>query len=185
MKSFTPQVTQFLSSLTLIGGILVIFMVSNLILMRLFKITDLPLQKRLTRLLQNHGLLFAWIVAAIAMSGSLFYSDIAGYKPCILCWYQRILMYPQVFILGLALIRKKKDVIPYALILAIPGLLIASFHYFEQITNNPLIPCTTIGYSVSCTEKFFFSYGYITIPMMALTAFAMIILFLTYAQKKS
>ena len=133
---------------------------------------------------QKYGILFAWIVATIAMFGSLYLSDIAGLAPCILCWYQRILMYPQVFILGVASLRKKTDVIPYALALSIPGIFLSSFHYWEQITQNPLIPCKTVGYSVSCTEKFFMHFGYITIPMMALTAFVLITLFLLYAKRQ-
>src|SRR3989344_1348345 len=68
----------------------------------------------------ERGLLLSFIVAAVATLGSLFYSEIAGYEPCKLCWYQRILMYPLVLVLGIAWQRKDKNVIPY--VLAISGI---------------------------------------------------------------
>ncbi len=84
-------------------------------------------------------------------------------------------MYPQVLLLGIALFLDRKDVGVYSLSLSVPGGLIALFHYREQISASPISPCSTVGYSVSCSSHFVMQFGYITIPMMALTAFIMIL----------
>ena len=130
----------------------------------------------------KHGMFLAFIVALVAMLGSLTYSDILLYEPCKLCWFQRICMYPLVVLLGLGLIRKDSDVSFYALILAILGAPIAFYHYLVQL-GLVKAGCSTVGYSVSCAKYFTMSFGYITIPMMALTAFAMIIAFLALYRK--
>ena len=124
----------------------------------------------------ERGLLLSFIVAAVATLGSLFYSEIAGYEPCKLCWYQRILMYPLVLVLGIAWQRKDKNVIPYVLALSGIGAVIALFHYYLQLVpTTPLVPCSTVGIAISCTTREFTHFGYVTIPMMSLTAFLLII----------
>ncbi len=130
----------------------------------------------------KHGMFFAFIIALVAMLGSLTYSDILMYEPCKLCWFQRICMYPLVVLLGLGLVRKDSDISFYALVLAILGAPIAFYHYLVQL-GLIKAGCSTVGYSVSCAKYFTMSFGYITIPMMALTAFAMIIAFLALYRK--
>lgn len=127
----------------------------------------------------RHALWFGFIVSLVAMLGSLYFSDYLGYEPCKLCWYQRIFMYPQVFLFGLALWRREPfKVWAYSTFLSVIGGAIALFHYYSQMVDEPLItlPCTAIGYSASCAETFITSFGYITIPFMALTAFALLII---------
>jgi len=118
----------------------------------------------------------ALLFSATATLGSLYFSEIAGFEPCKLCWLQRIFMYPLPIILGVALWNSLKDSFKYVLPLSAIGLAIAAYHYYYQITGNPLIPCSTVGFSVSCSERFFTYYGYITIPWMSLSAFAYIFL---------
>lgn len=130
----------------------------------------------------KNGMFFAFIVALIAMFGSLTYSDILMYEPCKLCWFQRILMYPIVVLLGLGLLRKDSAIAFYGLILAILGAPIAVYHYLVQL-GLIKAGCSTVGYSVSCAKYFTMSFGYITIPMMALTAFGLIIVFLSLYRK--
>lgn len=112
--------------------------------------------------------LFAFLVAAVATTGSLWFSLGLGLVPCELCWYQRILMYPLVPLIGIAL-WKQEDVREYVLVLSIPGFGIASYHNYLQITPaegtcTSTVPCTVIQYEL---------YG-ITIPQMSLTAFGLI-----------
>lgn len=125
--------------------------------------------------LGKHAVVLAFIVALVSMLGSLFYSEVAGYEPCKLCWYQRIFMYSQVFILLIALIRRRQDVVDYCLGLSGIGSSIALYHYLGQITNTNL-PCSFVGYSSACSQRFVLEYGYITIPMMALTGFLLILM---------
>ena len=131
--------------------------------------------------LNKNTLLFAFVIALIATVGSLFYSEIAGYIPCKLCWYQRIFMYPLPILLGIALFKKDNKISHYVIPLSIIGGIISIYHYTTQILNNSVI-CS--AESASCASKIFFSYGYITIPIMALTAFALIIV-LTYITNKN
>lgn len=122
---------------------------------------------------RERSLLVAFIVSLLATLGSLTYSNIIGFAPCELCWFQRIFMYPQVILMGAALIRKDVSMRIYGLVLSVIGGAIALYHYLGQIGVASL-PCSATGYSVSCAEKFVLEFGYITIPVMALSAFLLI-----------
>lgn len=125
----------------------------------------------------RNGIKFAFIVALISTAGSLFYSNYAGFDPCTLCWYQRIFMYPEVVILGLALFKKDDKIIDYSLALSIIGLAISGYHnyiYFKGIHS------TVCSISEPCTIAYVLEFGYITIPMMAFTAFLLVIFFLLF-----
>ncbi len=137
------------------------------------------------KFLSSHALKLAFFVSLTATLGSLFYSDVAGFDPCKLCWYQRIFMYPQTVLLGLAQLKKDKNIIDYSLALSIFGFLIASYHYLMQIGWVPALNCAAIGYSASCSKEFVLQFGYITIPMMAMTAFSLIILLLGSTKLKN
>ncbi len=127
--------------------------------------------------LRKNYLLFGFIVSLGAMLGSLFYSEIMGYAPCVLCWYQRIFMYPQAFIFAFAMWKKDKRIATCSLMLSIIGGLIALYHYIFQIGFLGVSGiCDIIGYSSSCSEAFFTNLGYLTIPMMAFTAFVLLII---------
>lgn len=119
-------------------------------------------------------LISTYLISLIATLGSLYYSDVAGYTPCKLCWYQRILMYPQTILYLVALIKKDKTISIYGLVLSIVGGLLALYHYLLQIDVIHSTSCSTIGFSISCSERFSTTFGYITIPMMAFSAFALI-----------
>lgn len=118
----------------------------------------------------------ALVVTVLAMVGSLLYSEVIGYEPCKFCWFQRIFMYPQVVILGIAFFRREARVMAYIFALSCIGAVIALYHYLLQLGIVETAPCSAVGYGVSCSEIFVMSYGYITIPMMALSAFVLIIL---------
>ena len=120
------------------------------------------------------GLELSLVVALTATGGSLIFSEVLGLPPCKLCWFQRIFMYPLVPILALAVGKKDKQVAEYVLVVAAFGAVIAGYHYALQL--NPGLPttCGTVGLSVSCTENFFLALGYITIPLMSLSAFLLV-----------
>src|SRR4051812_43281559 len=79
------------------------------------------------RFFADNSILVAFIASGLAMAGSLTYSDVIGYAPCVLCWYQRILMYPQVLIMGMALGRKDSSVRIYGLVMSIAGAALAFY----------------------------------------------------------
>jgi disulfide bond formation protein DsbB len=137
------------------------------------------------RFVSNRAMIIAFIVSVVATLGSLTYSDVIGYEPCKLCWLQRICMYPQALLFGIALWRKDSGIRIYALGLSIVGALIALFHYIGQLGLNPLrLDCLAVGYSASCSKNFVLQFGYITIPLMALSAFILIGLSLHLSRKK-
>ncbi len=126
--------------------------------------------------LSENGFLLAFLVALTATAGSLYYSVIRGFIPCEFCYVQRIFMYPQAILLGIALWRKDYFMKFYGILLSTAGALIALNHVILQHTGSSLIPCSAVGQSVSCSKVFVIHLGYITIPMMALTAFVLMIL---------
>lgn len=157
-----------LSSLTVIGQIII----------ALVAVAFLIRNEKLLQFFGNNAILFSFIVAIIATLGSLFYSEIAGFEPCKLCWFQRIFMYPQVILLGIALWKKNGALTIYnSIVLSAIGVIIAGYHYLLQIGIAPELPCAAVGYSAACSQRFVMHFGYITIPMMALTAFLLIIVF--------
>ena len=174
MTSLVSFVNQFLSLLTLLSQIVIAaYVVLFLFYKNKRKIPFLPFFAR-------HALLLSFIVALTATLGSLFFSEIVKFEPCKLCWYQRIFMYPQVLLLGLALYKKTEEILDYSIALSLLGGSVALYHYLLQIGIIPAetFKCSTVGYSVSCTEKFATSFGYITLPLMAFTAFLTIALLL-------
>ncbi len=141
-------------------------------------------QNSVTRFLAKYGMLFAFLIALISTLGSLFYSMVAGFDPCELCWFQRIFMYPEVILLGIALIKKDKHIINYALTLSFFGGAISLYHnYMYYYAGGLNVFCQLSGVQVSCIKRYVFEFGYVTIPMMALTAFLLIIMFLMFSKK--
>lgn len=120
-------------------------------------------------------LYIAWIQSVIAMAGSLFFSEIMHFRPCVLCWYQRICMYPLVALLTVGILRKDKQVVWYVVPLAIIGWFIALYHnlLYYKILPESAAPCEV---GVSCTTKFFAWFGFITIPLLSFTAFTVILI---------
>lgn len=117
----------------------------------------------------------ALILSVIATGGSLFFSEVMLLPPCVLCWYQRILMYPLVLIFTVGLFRKAKESFIYGLSLSVTGLIIAIYHnllYYHLIPES-ITPCTS---GVSCTSRQIEWLGFITIPLMSLMAFLLITL---------
>lgn len=115
----------------------------------------------------------AWIQSIIATLGSLYFSEIKNYIPCVLCWYQRILMYPLVIIIAVGILRKDKKMYQYVLPMSILGWAIALYHNLLQwnILPETIAPCTL---AASCIVKHVGYFGFITIPVMSLTAFTVV-----------
>jgi len=134
------------------------------------------------RLFQTYGIYFAWVVSLIATGGSLYFSEILGFIPCTLCWFQRIFMYPQALLLGMAAYRNDRGIIPYIFPLTIIGGSISLFHYLEQKVPGfaSIAPCTV---GVPCAQAYIDWFGFITIPFLALVAFILITVFLWLARK--
>jgi disulfide bond formation protein DsbB len=118
-------------------------------------------------------LVSAWVISLIATLGSLYFSEILKFIPCHLCWFQRIFMYPQVVLLGIAVIRKEYGIARYSLALSVIGGTISLYHYLLQ--KVPFFQSHSISCGrIPCTGQYINWLGFITIPFLALVAFVLI-----------
>ncbi|MYL51173.1 disulfide bond formation protein B [Halobacillus litoralis] len=118
------------------------------------------------------ALFLLWATSLVATVGSLFFSEVLGYAPCELCWYQRILMYPLVLIYGTALWKKKWDVAFPGIIMSGMGMFVSIYHYMLQKIPS-LSAADTCGL-VPCNGQYINVFGFVTIPFLAGTAFIII-----------
>lgn len=129
----------------------------------------------------------AYAQSLAATLGSLYFSEIAGFPPCVLCWYQRICMYPILAIMTIGIIRKDRNVPYYVLPFSVVGMAIGIYHnlLYYNIIPESNAPCIL---GVSCTTKFIEWFGFVTIPLLSFSAFALItacMIFLLKKNKKS
>jgi disulfide bond formation protein DsbB len=115
-----------------------------------------------------------WLIAAISTLGALFFSEVMGLPPCVLCWYQRIFMFPLVFVLAAGLFPFDPKIVRYALPLALVGGLIAVFQLLLVAGYIPesITPCTQ---GVPCSKVQIEWFGFVTIPLLSAAAFSLII----------
>jgi disulfide bond formation protein DsbB len=131
--------------------------------------------------LWGYELWAAFVVSSIATGGSLFFSEIAGFIPCELCWYQRICMYPLSIITLLAAIRGEYRIARYLLPLPLVGACVSVYHL---LIENGVVGQSTqclVSAPGGCATKWIDKFGYITIPTLALTAFVLLIELLALA----
>ena len=117
----------------------------------------------------------SFVLVTAATSGSLYFSQVLGWEPCLMCWYQRILMYPLVVLFGVAAFLEKDDVSDYALPLVTIGGGISFYHYLMQRVEQFQSAGCSIT-QVSCETQYTFYFDYITIPMMAFTVFLTVLM---------
>jgi disulfide bond formation protein DsbB len=172
MTPFVQSTTNFLAYLTVLADIFAVFLLVVLIT---------PLRKRgwtkkMAVFFGERAILFSFLAALAATGGSLFYSNVAGFAPCLLCWWQRVFLYPQTILLFVAFLKKDQWMRLYSIILSSIGLLISIYNVFVQFGGTDILNCDVSG--VSCQHIYFLEYGYVTIPIMSLTIFALILLFM-------
>lgn len=126
------------------------------------------------------ALTLAFAVAAVSMLGSLYFSEVAHFTPCRLCWYQRFCMYPLVPVLGVAAWRRATAVWPYAAVLAGIGAAISSYHVVLE--HFPKLETSVCDPDNPCTLIWVRRFGYLTIPTMALSSFVLILTLLAVAR---
>lgn len=128
---------------------------------------------RISDLMEEGSLYIALLAAWVAMLGSLYFSEVAGYIPCAFCWYQRILMYPLTAIIAVGLLRRDSGLPLYILPFSVLGIGVATYHYLLQKTDlfSELATCQM---GVPCSGIWINWLGFITIPFLALTAFLII-----------
>lgn len=129
---------------------------------------------------KNSGwLLFsAWVVALVATLGALFIGEVLGQEPCVLCWYQRIAMFPLALMLGIASLNNDTTIRRYALPQSMIGIAIAMWHtlLYVGVISEAIIPCSAEG--PSCTDSGMTILGGVPLPAISLVSFVAISIFL-------
>jgi len=122
------------------------------------------------RLNQLFFLRLSFLISLSAIFGSLYFSEVLGYPPCVLCWYQRICIYPLAFIFGVGLLKEDRECLSYAWPLILVGTLIAAYHnlLYYGIIPESITPCKQ---GVSCSTRQVEYLGFITIPLLSLIGF--------------
>ena len=164
MSEFATQLSFALSIGTIIAEVAALYL-----FWRLFQ------KGRQAEFFSRHALLFGFLVSLGGVIFSLVYSEVVGFEPCTLCWYQRLFLYPQVVIFGVGLLKKDRTALTYNLILSVIGALIAAYHYYGQMFDVNALPCSAAEGISPCAIRFFVEFGYITIPMMSLSTFVLLI----------
>jgi disulfide bond formation protein DsbB len=119
----------------------------------------------------------AFAVTAIATAGSLFFSEIAGFVPCELCWYQRICMYPLSILTLFGALTDDRRIARYLLPFPVVGAGVSVYHLLVEngVVEQQQACLVTAG---GCATKWINEFGYMTIPTLALTGFALAFAFL-------
>lgn len=138
---------------------------------------------RIISFVGEHALSLSFLVSMVGLVGSLIYSELVGFDPCVLCWVQRLFLFPQVVLFGSALLWKDRNILKYCYRLSVLGALVAAYHAFTNLGGKSLTPCTSDG--GACAKLYVLEFGYITIPMMSLTIFVALILIFVASKRKS
>jgi len=124
-----------------------------------------------------------WLLATISTLGSLFFSEIMKFPPCVFCWYQRIAMYPLVVLFIVGLFHSPKVVYSFTFPLVVIGWFIALYHNLlhYKIVPESASPCLE---GLSCSTIYINWLGFITIPMLSLIAFSLLSIILIFLKRK-
>lgn len=138
------------------------------------------------RFFGTHAIFLGFLASLGALLASVYYSNVAGYEPCLLCWYQRILLWPQALIFGLALLKKKdQSVVDYAIFLSVVGALIAIYHVYIEFGGTDILNCDAVEGAVSCSRRYVQEFRYVTMPVMSLTTFVGIMVTMLCAKRRT
>ncbi len=161
----------YLSLATIIGGIIV-FIFAIFVFYKIIK----KEQNSFLNFVSKNALLIGFITTLGGTFLTLFYSEYLQYKPCDLCWFQRIFLYPQMIIFGLAMWKKDFGIYIYTLVLSLIGLAFAVYHHMLQIGYDIYKPCSEAPFAVDCAKPSFIEFGFVTFPFMAVVLFAFLVI---------
>ena len=136
-------------------------------------------------MLARYGLWIGFILSLGGTAVSLYYSEVLGFAPCGLCWFQRIFLYPQAVLFGLASIKNDARIADYSIALSACGAIVSLYQHYLQMGGTPAVPCpATLGAATDCAQKFLFEFGYITFPLIGFSSFAFIIVVMLFVRER-
>ena len=174
MTPLVQSVTDSLSFLTVLADIAAV----ALLFIVLSPVKEEGTGKRIADWFGKHSIWLAFTVAAAALAGSIFYSLVANFAPCDLCWWQRIFLYPQAILLAIAYFTDDEHIHKYSLALSSCGFVVAAYNVWLQFGGMSIAPCSATG--PSCALRYFLDFGYVTLPTMSLTAFALLLVIMLF-----
>src|SRR3989344_6948412 len=150
MTPVAADLTFYLAVGTVLAQIAIVAMLVFLVVGR---------ENAVTRFLREYGLRLAFFVALGASAMTLVYSEVFGFAPCGLCWLQRVFLYPQVILLGIALLKKENRIADYLIGLSVIGGLMALYQHYLQMGGVSVLPCPSAGAGTDCAQRFVFEFG--------------------------
>ncbi len=175
MPAYVDIVNKILSLGTIF---LQFFVLSVLIAMIFFRKRDNPYLV----LIKEYTFILGFLAAVGAFALSLFYSNIVGFPPCELCWIQRIFLYPQLILFGMELYKRDRSIVDFSIAFASIGSIVSIYHIYVENGGTKGLACaniaTTSTTQISCATRYIYEFGYITMPIMALTLSLFIIVIL-------
>jgi disulfide bond formation protein DsbB len=175
----TDQVSLFLALLALAAQAGTVVLVVTLVARVVARRASWP--RQVLAAVGPVALVMAAAVAVVATVGSLYYSEVADFPPCRLCWFQRIGMYPLAVLLPIAAWRRDRQVRWYALPLAVIGGAVSIYHMV--IERFPSLESGACEVANPCSIIWVEQLGYLTIPTMALSGFALVAILLVLPQE--
>lgn len=144
------------------------------------KFTDL---QDIAALLSRWGLWLAFLLTLAGTAMTLYYSEVLGFAPCGWCWVQRVFLWPQALLFGVALWKQERSVADFSIALSVFGVAAALYQHYLQMGGSAVIPCPASG-AGDCAQRILFEFGYITFPLMAATLFGFLIVLMLYIRKR-
>ena len=166
MESFIEIINKILSLGTILLQVVIIILIISLIFFR-------NKNNKILLFFKKYTFIFGFLVSLGAVLLSLFYSEIVGYPPCELCWIQRIFLYPQLILFGMDLYKKDHSIVDFSIVFAILGSLVSIYNIYVESGGTIGLSCARIDPAstteISCAVRYIHEFGYITMPLMALT----------------
>lgn len=170
----------YLSIATIVGSVFVIFWIIGICATAYFKKNC-----KISNFFFKNIFLVGFLVTLAGTLLTLFYSEYLGYKPCDLCWFQRIFLYPQIILFGLAMWKKDFGIFIYTLVLSLIGLAFAIYHHMLQIGYDIYKPCSEAPFAIDCAKPSFIEFGFVTFPFMAVVLFTFLAILSVVVMKHS
>lgn len=166
MPAYVDIINKTLSVGTILIQIFSLVLISNFIFAR-------SRNNKILLFFKKHTFTLGFLAALGAFVTSLFYSQIVGYPPCELCWIQRIFLYPQLVLFGMELYKKDRSIVDFSIAFATLGSLVSLYHIYIENGGTSSLSCATLNPTstteVSCAIRYIYEFGYVSMPVMALT----------------
>ena len=165
-----PAYVEIINKILSIGTIgLQVFVVAVLIGLIFFRNRQNPF----LILVKEYTFVLGFLAALGAFFLSLFYSNIVGFPPCELCWIQRIFLYPQLILFGMELYKRDRSIVDFSIVFATIGSIVSVYHLYIENGGSSNLGCAALtpanATQVSCATRYIYEFGYVTMPLMALT----------------